>query len=240
MVKRLDKMAQNVIDLDDEYSALSDAELKAKTDEFKERLAAGETLNDILIEAFATVREAAWRVLNQKHFKVQIMGGAALHFGNVAEMKTGEGKTLTSLLPAYLNALEGKGVHIVTVNDYLAKRDAEMMGRVHRWLGLSVGVILSEMRPPERKKAYDADITYGTNNELGFDYLRDNMVRSLNDVVQRGHNFCIVDEVDSILIDEARTPLIISGPVNGTGKFYGVFAQLAPRLREGIHYEVDH
>ena len=240
MVKRLDKMAQNVIDLDDEYSALSDAELKAKTDEFKERLAAGETLNDILIEAFATVREAAWRVLNQKHFKVQIMGGAALHFGNVAEMKTGEGKTLTSLLPAYLNALEGKGVHIVTVNDYLAKRDAEMMGRVHRWLGLSVGVILSEMRPPERKKAYDADITYGTNNELGFDYLRDNMVRSLNDVVQRGHNFCIVDEVDSILIDEARTPLIISGPVNGTGKFYGVFAQLAPRMREGIHYEVDH
>ncbi|MDU6593418.1 MAG: preprotein translocase subunit SecA, partial [Corynebacterium sp.] len=154
--------------------------------------------------------------------------------------RTGEGKTLTSLLPAYLNALEGKGVHIVTVNDYLAKRDAEMMGRVHRWLGLSVGVILSEMRPPERKAAYDCDITYGTNNELGFDYLRDNMVRSLNEVVQRGHNFCIVDEVDSILIDEARTPLIISGPVDGSSQFYSVFAQLTPRMREGIHYEVDH
>ncbi|WJY89197.1 preprotein translocase subunit SecA [Corynebacterium confusum] len=239
-VKRLEKMADRVIALEDEYAALSDDELKAKTDEFKQRLADGEELNDILLEAFATVREAAWRVLQQKHFRVQLMGGAALHFGNVAEMKTGEGKTLTSLLPAYLNALEGKGVHIVTVNDYLAKRDAEMMGRVHRWLGLSVGVILSEMRPPARKEAYACDITYGTNNELGFDYLRDNMVRSLNDIVQRGHNFCIVDEVDSILIDEARTPLIISGPVDGSSQFYGVFAQLAPRMREGIHYEVDH
>ena len=239
-VKRLAKMADDVIALDAEYAALSDAELKAKTQEFKDRLGAGEEMNDILLEAFATVREAAWRVLDQKHYKVQIMGGAALHFGNVAEMRTGEGKTLTSLLPAYLNALDGKGVHIVTVNDYLAKRDAEMMGRVHRWLGLSVGVILSEMRPPERKAAYDCDITYGTNNELGFDYLRDNMVRSLNDVVQRGHNYCIVDEVDSILIDEARTPLIISGPVDGSSQFYGVFAQLAPRMREGIHYEVDH
>ncbi|MGV0327211.1 preprotein translocase subunit SecA [Corynebacterium confusum] len=239
-VKRLEKMADRVIALEDEYAALSDDELKAKTDEFKRRLADGEELNDILLEAFATVREAAWRVLQQKHFRVQLMGGAALHFGNVAEMKTGEGKTLTSLLPAYLNALEGKGVHIVTVNDYLAKRDAEMMGRVHRWLGLSVGVILSEMRPPARKEAYACDITYGTNNELGFDYLRDNMVRSLNDIVQRGHNFCIVDEVDSILIDEARTPLIISGPVDGSSQFYGVFAQLAPRMREGIHYEVDH
>lgn len=239
-VKRLEKMAQDVIDLEETYAAMSDEELKAKTDEFKSRLAEGEDLNDILLEAFATVREAAWRVLDQKHFKVQIMGGAALHFGNVAEMKTGEGKTLTSLLPAYLNALEGKGVHIVTVNDYLAKRDAEMMGRVHRWLGLSVGVILSEMRPPERKKAYDCDITYGTNNELGFDYLRDNMVRTLNDIVQRGHHYCIVDEVDSILIDEARTPLIISGPVDGSSQFYSVFAQLAPRMREGIHYEVDH
>ena len=239
-VKRLEKMADRVIALEDEYAALSDDELKAKTDEFKRRLADGEELNDILLEAFATVREAAWRVLQQKHFRVQLMGGAALHFGNVAEMKTGEGKTLTSLLPAYLNALEGKSVHIVTVNDYLAKRDAEMMGRVHRWLGLSVGVILSEMRPPARKEAYACDITYGTNNELGFDYLRDNMVRSLNDIVQRGHNFCIVDEVDSILIDEARTPLIISGPVDGSSQFYGVFAQLAPRMREGIHYEVDH
>ena len=239
-VKRLGKMADDVIALEDKYAELSDEELKAKTDEFKTRLKDGEEMNDILLEAFATVREAAWRVLDQKHYRVQIMGGAALHFGNVAEMRTGEGKTLTSLLPAYLNALEGKGVHIVTVNDYLAKRDAEMMGRVHRWLGLSVGVILSEMRPPERKAAYDCDITYGTNNELGFDYLRDNMVRSLNDVVQRGHNFCIVDEVDSILIDEARTPLIISGPVDGSSQFYSVFAQLAPRMREGIHYEVDH
>ena len=239
-VKRLGKMADDVIALEDKYAELSDDELKAKTDEFKTRLRDGEEMNDILLEAFATVREAAWRVLDQKHYRVQIMGGAALHFGNVAEMRTGEGKTLTSLLPAYLNALDGKGVHIVTVNDYLAKRDAEMMGRVHRWLGLSVGVILSEMRPPERKAAYDCDITYGTNNELGFDYLRDNMVRSLSDVVQRGHNFCIVDEVDSILIDEARTPLIISGPVDGSSQFYGVFAQLAPRMREGIHYEVDH
>lgn len=238
-VKRLDKMADQVIALESEYEALSDNELKAKTDEFKSRLEKGEDLNDILLEAFATVREAAWRVLNQKHYKVQIMGGAALHFGNVAEMRTGEGKTLTSLLAAYLNALEGKGVHIVTVNDYLARRDAEMMGRVHRWLGLSVGVILNEMRPPERKEAYAADITYGTNNELGFDYLRDNMVRNLKDCVQRGHNFCIVDEVDSILIDEARTPLIISGPVDGSSQFYGVFATLAPRMRAGIHYEVD-
>ena len=236
-VKRLGKMADDVIALEDKYAELSDDELKAKTDEFKTRLRDGEEMNDILLEAFATVREAAWRVLDQKHYRVQIMGGAALHFGNVAEMRTGEGKTLTSLLPAYLNALDGKGVHIVTVNDYLAKRDAEMMGRVHRWLGLSVGVILSEMRPPERKAAYDCDITYGTNNELGFDYLRDNMVRSLNDVVQRGHNFCIVDEVDSILIDEARTPLIISGPVDGSSQFYSVFAQLAPRMREGIHHK---
>ncbi|HCT9180740.1 TPA: preprotein translocase subunit SecA [Corynebacterium aurimucosum] len=239
-VKRLAKIADDVIALEDKFAALSDDELKAKTDEFKKRLADGEKMNDILLEAFATVREAAWRVLDQKHYKVQIMGGAALHFGNVAEMRTGEGKTLTSLLPAYLNALEGKGVHIVTVNDYLAKRDAEMMGRVHRWLGLTVGVILSEMRPADRKEAYACDITYGTNNELGFDYLRDNMVRSLNDTVQRGHNYCIVDEVDSILIDEARTPLIISGPVDGSSQFYGVFSQLAPKMREGIHYEVDH
>ncbi|KKO80820.1 preprotein translocase subunit SecA [Corynebacterium minutissimum] len=239
-VKRLAKIADDVIALEDKFAALSDDELKAKTDEFKKRLAAGEKMNDMLLEAFATVREAAWRVLDQKHYKVQIMGGAALHFGNVAEMRTGEGKTLTSLLPAYLNALEGKGVHIVTVNDYLAKRDAEMMGRVHRWLGLSVGVILSEMRPAERKEAYACDVTYGTNNELGFDYLRDNMVRSLDETVQRGHNYCIVDEVDSILIDEARTPLIISGPVDGSSQFYGVFSKLAPKMREGIHYEVDH
>ena len=238
-VKRLAKIADQVIALDDEYSALTDEELKAKTAEFKDKLADGASLDDILLDAFATAREASWRVLGQKHFKVQIMGGAALHFGNVAEMKTGEGKTLTSVLPAYLNALSGKGVHVVTVNDYLAKRDAEMMGRVHHFLGLEVGVILSEMRPAERKKAYAADITYGTNNELGFDYLRDNMTRSVDDIVQRGHNYAIVDEVDSILIDEARTPLIISGPVDGSSQFYTVFAQLAPRMREGIHYEVD-
>ncbi|OHR22068.1 preprotein translocase subunit SecA [Corynebacterium sp. HMSC034A01] len=238
-VKRLAKIADQVMALDDEYSALTDEELKAKTAEFKDKIADGASLDDILLDAFATAREASWRVLGQKHFKVQIMGGAALHFGNVAEMKTGEGKTLTSVLPAYLNALSGKGVHVVTVNDYLAKRDAEMMGRVHHFLGLEVGVILSEMRPPERKKAYAADITYGTNNELGFDYLRDNMTRSVDDMVQRGHNYAIVDEVDSILIDEARTPLIISGPVDGSSQFYNVFAQLAPRMREGIHYEVD-
>ena len=238
-VKRLAKIADQVMALDDEYAALTDEELKAKTAEFKDKLADGASLDDILLDAFATAREASWRVLGQKHFKVQIMGGAALHFGNVAEMKTGEGKTLTSVLPAYLNALSGKGVHVVTVNDYLAKRDAEMMGRVHHFLGLEVGVILSEMRPAERKKAYAADITYGTNNELGFDYLRDNMTRSVDDIVQRGHNYAIVDEVDSILIDEARTPLIISGPVDGSSQFYNVFAQLAPRMREGIHYEVD-
>ncbi|SER59702.1 preprotein translocase subunit SecA [Corynebacterium cystitidis] len=238
-VKRLKKIAEDVIALEDEYGKLSDDQLKAKTDEFKKQLADGASLDEILLDAFATAREAAWRVLGQKPYLVQVMGGAALHFGNVAEMKTGEGKTLTSVLAAYLNGLEGKGVHIVTVNDYLAKRDAEMMGRVHRFLGLEVGVILSEMRPPERKKAYAADITYGTNNELGFDYLRDNMTRSLSDMVQRGHNFAIVDEVDSILIDEARTPLIISGPVDGSSQFYNVFSQLAPRMRAGIHYEVD-
>ncbi len=238
-VKRLSKIADQVIALEDEYAALTDAELKAKTDEFRAQLADGASLDDILLDAFATAREASWRVLGQKHYKVQIMGGAALHFGSVAEMKTGEGKTLTSVLPAYLNGLEGNGVHIVTVNDYLAKRDAEMMGRVHHFLGLEVGVILSELRPPERKKAYAADITYGTNNELGFDYLRDNMTRSPEEMVQRGHNFAIVDEVDSILIDEARTPLIISGPADGSSQFYTVFAQLAPRMREGTHYEVD-
>lgn len=238
-VKRLKKIAESVLELEDEYAALSDQELKDKTEEFKQRLANGETLDDLLLEAFATAREASFRVLGQKHYLVQVMGGAALHFGNVAEMRTGEGKTLTCVLPAYLNALEGKGVHVVTVNDYLAKRDAEWMGRVHRWLGLEVGVILSEMRPEERREAYNADITYGTNNELGFDYLRDNMVRSLDELVQRGHHYAIVDEVDSILIDEARTPLIISGPVDGSSRWYSVFAQLAPLMKKDIHYEVD-
>ena len=239
-IKRLQKIAEEVLALEPEMADLTDEELKAKTDEFKERIADGETVDDLLYEAFAVAREASYRVLGQKHYLVQVMGGAALHFGGVAEMRTGEGKTLTCVLPAYLNALEGKGVHVVTVNDYLAKRDAEWLGRVHRFLGLKVGVILSNMTPEERKTAYDADITYGTNNELGFDYLRDNMVHSLSELVQRGHHYAIVDEVDSILIDEARTPLIISGPADGPSQLYTTFAALAPRMREGIHYEVDH
>ncbi|MBX7450573.1 preprotein translocase subunit SecA [Mycolicibacterium sp. 3033] len=239
MVKRLKGVADYVNTLSDEVEKLSDAELRAKTAAFKARLADGEDLDDLLPEAFAVAREAAWRVLNQRHFDVQVMGGAALHFGNVAEMKTGEGKTLTAVLPAYLNALTGKGVHIVTVNDYLAKRDAEQMGRVHRFLGLDVGVILSQLTPDERRTAYAADITYGTNVEFGFDYLRDNMALRLEDCVQRGFNYAIVDEVDSILIDEARTPLIISGPVDGSSNWYSEFARLAPLMEKDTHYEVD-
>lgn len=239
MVKRLKKVADYVDTLSDDMEKLSDAELRGKTDEFKKRIADGEDLDDLLPEAFAVAREAAWRVLSQKHFEVQVMGGAALHFGNVAEMKTGEGKTLTAVLPAYLNALSGEGVHVVTVNDYLAKRDSEWMGRVHRFLGLDVGVILSGLTPEERRAAYAADITYGTNNEFGFDYLRDNMAHSVEDMVQRGHNFAIVDEVDSILIDEARTPLIISGPADGASNWYSEFARLAPLMEKDTHYEVD-
>ncbi|MBC2682094.1 preprotein translocase subunit SecA [Corynebacterium anserum] len=239
-VKRLAKIADQVIELEDEYSALSDDELRAKTDELKKRVQEdGESLDDVLLEAFATAREASWRVLGQKHYKVQVMGGAGLHFGYVSEMKTGEGKTLTCVLPAYLNALSGKGVHVVTVNDYLAKRDAEWMGRVHRFLGLSTDVILSGKSPAERREAYNADITYGTNNEFGFDYLRDNMAHRMADLVQRGHHYAIVDEVDSILIDEARTPLIISGPAGGSSEWYHAFARIAPRLTKDIHYEVD-
>ncbi|WP_019971334.1 preprotein translocase subunit SecA [Mycobacterium sp. 141] len=239
MVKRLKKVAEYVNTQASDVEKLSDAELRAKTDEFKKRIADGEQLDDLLPEAFAVAREAAWRVLSQRHFDVQIMGGAALHFGNVAEMKTGEGKTLTAVLPAYLNALSGDGVHVVTVNDYLAKRDSEWMGRVHRFLGLDVGVILSGLTPEERRVAYAADITYGTNNEFGFDYLRDNMAHSTEDMVQRGHNFAIVDEVDSILIDEARTPLIISGPADGASNWYTEFARLAPLMKKDVHYEVD-
>lgn len=239
MVKRLNGVADYVDSLEGDIEKLTDAELRAKTAEFKKRVDDGTSLDDLLPEAFAVAREAAWRVLNQKPFKVQLMGGAALHFGNVAEMKTGEGKTLTSVLPAYLNALSGKGVHIVTVNDYLARRDAEWMGRVHRFLGLEVGVILAQMTPDQRRTAYGADITYGTNNEFGFDYLRDNMAHSLADLVQRGHNFAIVDEVDSILIDEARTPLIISGPADGASNWYTEFARLAPLMEKDVHYEVD-
>ncbi|MDY6048996.1 MAG: preprotein translocase subunit SecA [Corynebacterium sp.] len=240
IVKRLSNMADAVIGLEDEYAKLSDDELKAKTPEFQQRIANGESVDDLLLEAFATAREASWRVLNQKHYQVQVMGGAALHFGNVAEMKTGEGKTLTCVLPAYLNGLEGKGVHVVTVNDYLAKRDSEWMGRVHRFLGLKTDVILSSMKPPERKVAYEADVTYGTNNEIGFDYLRDNMARSLDELVQRGHHYAIVDEVDSILIDEARTPLIISGPVDATSEWYTAFANIVPKMQKDMHYEVDY
>jgi preprotein translocase subunit SecA len=239
MVKRLKGVADYVNTLSDDVEKLSDADLRAKTAEFRKRVADGEDLDDLLPEAFAVAREAAWRVLDQRPFDVQVMGGAALHFGNVAEMKTGEGKTLTAVLPAYLNALAGKGVHVVTVNDYLAKRDAEWMGRVHRFLGLDVGVILSQMTPDQRRAAYIADITYGTNNEFGFDYLRDNMAHSLDDLVQRGHNFAIVDEVDSILIDEARTPLIISGPADGASNWYTEFARLAPLMEKDVHYEVD-
>lgn len=239
MVKRLKQIADHVSSLSPEVEALSDEQLRAKTDEFRKRYADGETLDDMLPEAFAVAREAASRVLSQRHFDVQVMGGAALHFGNVAEMKTGEGKTLTCVLPAYLNAISGDGVHVVTVNDYLAKRDSEWMGRVHRFLGLEVDVILSGMTPAQRRKAYAADITYGTNNEFGFDYLRDNMTHTLDDLVQRGHNFAVVDEVDSILIDEARTPLIISGPADASSKWYGEFARIAPLLKRDVHYEVD-
>src|ERR1700749_3083527 len=239
MVKRLKKVADYVNTLADAVEKLTDAELKAKTDEFKKRLEEGETLDGLLPEAFAVAREAAWRVLDQRPFDVQVMGAAALYLGNVAEMKTGEGKTLTSVLPAYLNGIGGDGVHIVTVNDYLAKRDSEWMGRVHRFLGLDVGVILAQMTPEQRRVAYNADVTYGTNNEFGFDYLRDNMAHSLDDLVQRGHNFAIVDEVDSILIDEARTPLIISGPGDGASNWYTEFARLAPLMEKDVHYEVD-
>ena len=226
-VKRLTKIADQVIALEDEYAKLTDEELRAKTDELKKRVQEDkESLDDVLLDAFATAREASWRVLGQKHYPVQITGGAGLHFGFVSEMKTGEGKTLTCVLPAYLNALSGKGVHVVTVNDYLAKRDSEWMGRVHRFLGLTTDVILGGKSPAERRQAYAADITYGTNNEFGFDYLRDNMAHRVDDLVQRGHNFAIVDEVDSILIDEARTPLIISGPAGGSSDWYKAFANI--------------
>ena len=238
-IKQLAKIAQQVNKFENEIISLDDNALRNKTNKFKERYANGESLDSILPEAFAVVREAAKRTLGQRHYDVQLMGGAALHRGNIAEMKTGEGKTLVSTLPAYLNALTGKGVHIVTVNDYLAERDSEWMGRVHRFLGLKVGVILASMSPAERREAYAADITYGTNNEFGFDYLRDNMAWSLADCVQRDHNFAIVDEVDSILIDEARTPLIISGPADKATKWYLEFANLITKLNLGQHYEVD-
>jgi preprotein translocase subunit SecA len=240
ILRKLKAISVQVNAIEDDFVAMTDAELRGMTDEFRARLDDGQSLDDLLPEAFATVREAAKRTLGQRHFDVQVMGGAALHLGNIAEMKTGEGKTLVATLPAYLNALERKGVHIVTVNDYLAEYQSELMGRVHRFLGLEVGVILASMKPDERRRQYDADITYGTNNEFGFDYLRDNMAWSQDELVQqRGHNFGIVDEVDSILIDEARTPLIISGPADQPTKWYADFAAIVNRLGRDVDYEVD-
>src|ERR1700692_2195474 len=224
--------------LEPEIAALSDEALKARTAEFRKQLADGMALDDILVPAFATVREAAKRTLGQRHFDVQLIGGMVLHEGNIAEMKTGEGKTLVATLPVYLNALSGRGVHVVTVNDYLAKRDSEWMGQIYTFLGLKVGVIVHGLDDEQRKQAYDCDVTYGTNNELGFDYLRDNMKYRMEDMVQRGHIFAIVDEVGSILIDESRTPLIISGPLDDRSEFYNTIDAYIPAL-EKADYEVD-
>ena len=239
-LKRLWQYADAVNMVEDDFAALSDAELRAETDSFKQQIADGVSLDSLLPEAFGAVREAASRTVGLRHFDVQVMGGAALHEGRIAEMKTGEGKTLVATAPAYLNALSGEAVHIVTVNDYLAEYQSELMGRIFRFLGMETGVISSGLPPSQRKAQYDADITYGTNNEFGFDYLRDNMVMSKNDMVQRGHGFAIVDEIDSILIDEARTPLIISGPAQGdVSGWYSQFAKLAPRLKRDTDYEID-
>ena len=239
ILRQLEAISKAVNAIEDDFVAMSDDELRGMTAELKARHEAGESLDDLMPEAFATVREAAKRVTGMRPFDVQVMGAAALHLGNIAEMKTGEGKTLVATLPSYLNALSGKGVHVVTVNDYLAKYQSEMMGRIHHFLGLEVGVILPEMRPEERRAAYACDITYGTNNELGFDYLRDNMASSIEECVQRGHNFAVVDEVDSILIDEARTPLIISGPTQDEVRWYAEFARIARTLVKDVDYEVD-
>ena len=239
LLRELGKVADLVNGYEARISALSDAQLRSQTSEFQKRFTDGETLEELLPEAFAVVREAAKRTLGQRHYDVQIMGGAALHRGNIAEMRTGEGKTLVATLPSYLNALAGRGVHVVTTNDYLAERDSEWMGRIHRFLGLKVGVILANMTSAERREAYLADITYGTNNEFGFDYLRDNMAWSLEECVQRDHFFAVVDEVDSILIDEARTPLIISGPADKATKWYVEFANHVGKLQRDVHYEVD-
>ncbi|MFI3228114.1 MAG: preprotein translocase subunit SecA [Clostridia bacterium] len=238
-IKRLMPIVEAIEKLDEPYSKLSDSELRAKTDEFKTRLNNGETLDDILPEAFATIREASWRVLGLKHYRVQLIAGIVLHQGRIGEMRTGEGKTLMATLPAYLNALEGKGVHLITVNDYLAKRDSEWMGKVYKYLGLTVGLVIHAVEPGTRKPQYLADITYGTNNEFGFDYLRDNMAVTKGRKVQRGHHFCIVDEVDSILIDEARTPLIISGQGDASTKLYMMADQLAQTLSYKRMVEVD-
>ena len=239
ILRELSKIVVVVNAHEPRISAMSDSELRQQTELFKDRFSKGETLDDLMPEAFAVVREAAKRTLGQRHYDVQIMGGSALHKGNIAEMRTGEGKTLVATLPSYLNALAGRGVHVVTTNDYLAERDSEWMGRIHRFLGLKVGVILANMTPAERREAYLADITYGTNNEFGFDYLRDNMAWSLEECVQRDHFFAVVDEVDSILIDEARTPLIISGPADKATKWYVEFANLVGKLQRDVHYEID-
>src|SRR6266545_560347 len=238
-LKRLRPLVVEISAKEPEIETLSDDQLRGKTVEFRARLANGETLDDVLPEAFAVVREAGRRVLNMRHFDVQLIGGVVLHRGKIAEMKTGEGKTLVATLPVYLNALAGKGVHVVTVNDYLAKRDAEWMGPVYQALGLSVGVIQHELNDAERQVAYGADITYGTNNEFGFDYLRDNMKFDLSQYVQRGHQFAIVDEVDSILIDEARTPLIISGPAEESTELYYEVDRIIPRLKPGAKTKGD-
>ena len=239
-LKKLENVAKAVNALEDEISALSDEDLKAQTPKFKQEIENGKSLDEIMPEAFATVREVSKRTLGQRHFDVQLMGGAALHWGNIAEMKTGEGKTLVATLPTYLNALEGKGVHVVTVNDYLASYQSELMGRIYRFLGMNVGCIITDQKPAERRKQYNADITYGTNNEFGFDYLRDNMAWEKADLVQRGHHYAIVDEVDSILIDEARTPLIISGPAEGdVTRWYRQFAKLVLKLTRDEDYDVD-
>ena len=238
-VKRLLPTVDKIEALSDEYAALSDEALRAKTEEFKARYQSGETLDDLLPEAFAAVREASWRVLGMKPFRVQLIGGIVLHQGRIAEMKTGEGKTLVAVLPAYLNAITGEGVHIVTVNDYLARRDSEWMGKVHRFMGLSVGLIVHGLTGAERRAAYAADITYGTNNEMGFDYLRDNMALYKEDMVQRGHAFAIVDEVDSILIDEARTPLIISGQGDESTDLYRRADDFVSRLKKLVVASVD-
>ena len=239
LLRELGKVVAVVNGHEARISALSDADLRAQTALFQKRISEGVSLDDLLPEAFAVVREAAKRTLGQRHYDVQLMGGAALHRGNIAEMRTGEGKTLVATLPSYLNALAGRGVHVVTTNDYLAERDSEWMGRIHRFLGLKVGVILANMTPAQRREAYLADITYGTNNEFGFDYLRDNMAWSLEECVQRDHFFAVVDEVDSILIDEARTPLIISGPADKATKWYVEFANHVGKLQRDVHYEVD-
>jgi preprotein translocase subunit SecA len=238
-MKRMRPFVEKINHLEPQMKKLSDSDLQAKTKEFKDRLAGGETVEDILVEAFAVCREAAWRVLHMRHYDVQLIGGLVLHYGRVAEMKTGEGKTLVATLPCYLNGLTGKGVHLVTVNDYLAARDSEWMGRLYKFLGLSVGLITNDMDDSQRKEAYACDITFATNNELGFDYLRDNMKYSIEDYVQRDPNYAIIDECDSILIDEARTPLIISGPAEDNTEKYLVIRKVVPHLTRDVHFTME-